>query len=432
MNLNLLQRVFHRYRYMKDLPVYEEFLQHLNSHGDVWKPAQEEVALWWEQRNGAAIDIISSGGSAVRVSCPLDNAVVEVDRGDLLIPPFELPTGSSATDGRAEITYRCRAEDSRWAEEVFCHLGFGHVRPAREEQKVDIEEGELTPVLGNLRNMAARHWRFEAADIERLRDLVASAHSRHSLPELRLWPLPHRGGKPFRVGVSSRYDVDKAIGTMPMINRLEARYGLRSTAYLRPVGYFYGAREIARYARLAERGEIALHGEFVTTAGENNIDEIAAASREKRLLEEMIGARVSGVCMHGGELRSNTTERTKDAIEEAGFAYETLYRNRYYLPMHLPSGGGVRKTLSIGQHYADVTAPPDRSFADLLLKSFEERLDEAAEVGGIFMPVMHPLYFGLLRYLRSPVNIARLCRFFPRFLAGISRMKKDQTYINMD
>ena len=84
----------------------------------------------------------------------------------------------------------------------------------------------------------------------------------------------------------------------------------------------------------------------------------------------MVGREVAGVCMHGGELRTNTSPRTREAIEQAGYLYETMYRNRYYLPLHLPAEEGVRGTLSIGQHFADITVPGDERFSEALTRAF--------------------------------------------------------------
>ena len=105
--------------------------------------------------------------------------------------------------------------------------------------------------------------------------------------------------------MSPRFDVDKAIVNMPLIHELEGKYGMRSTAYIRPCGPFYGAREIRRYLERIGGNEIALHGEFVTTSQRFG-DEFKAAAGEKQLLEYITGRDVSGVCMHGGELEQQS------------------------------------------------------------------------------------------------------------------------------
>jgi hypothetical protein len=194
---------------------------------------------------------------------------------------------------------------------------------------------------------------------------------------------------------------------------------------------FYGRREIKRYLQRVGGHEIALHGEFLTSAEERFGDEFAAAIGEKALLEEMVDREVAGVCMHGGELRTNTSPSTRDAVERAGFRYETMYRNRYYLPLHLPTEEGMRQTLSIGQHFADITISGDEHFADNLTEAFLDQYTAARQVGGIFVPVMHPLYFNVGNYARKPTSIFRIVAFMPKFLGRVLRMKSGQHYSNV-
>ena len=72
---------------------------------------------------------------------------------------------------------------------------------------------------------------------------------------------------------------------------------------------------VRRYLERMEGHEVALHGEFVTTAEQRFGSEEAAAMGEKEYLAGLTGQEVEGVCMHGGELRTNTSTRTRDAIE---------------------------------------------------------------------------------------------------------------------
>lgn len=430
MNLRMLQRVFLRSAYVHDRRVYETFLQHIDAHGDVWKVSQREVADWWERRQKARLSLDMLGDKTLRVSCPLIGGVVEIDGGELRVPPFDLPCAADAPAGSVGISCGCGREYRPFLVEVLAHLGYGHINPVSDGECVDISEEEMTPVLEALLRTCSEHQRYDPTDISRLRGILGRAHRRLGLPDLRLWSLPHRGARPYRVCVSTRYDVDRAIVNLPSINEIEARHGLSSTAYLRPTGYFYGRSEIERYARRAGTNEIALHGEFVTTAERLLTDEDAAAVREKRILEEMVGGTAAGVCMHGGELRTNTTLRTKDAIERAGFAYETMYRNGYYLPLHLPREGGICATLSIGQHYADVSVEPGPGFEERLLRSFVDHFSRAASVGGVFVPVLHPLYFGLFNYLRYPKNAFGVAAFVPRYMLTVVRMRRNQSYGN--
>jgi len=103
--------------------------------------------------------------------------------------------------------------------------------------------------------------------------------------------------------------------------------------------------------------------------------------------------------MHDGEPGGNLSPNTRAAIEAAGFAYETMYRNSYFHPLHLPSGMKPMRTLSIGQHFADLDVRPGPDFQRELEKSLVDRFEQAAAAGGVFVPVLHPLYFDFVHYL---------------------------------
>jgi hypothetical protein len=430
MNIAILHRAFRRVRYAKTRRAYEGFLDHIDSHGDVWKVPQREIADWWEARQGAELEAAVSEKGRLGVSCRLSGAAIEVDGKDLRIPPFECPVSVELPAGKIRITCECGGGHSAFLRELLGHLGYGHVTPLLPGERADIDRDRITPVLMRLRETARLHWRYEAGDLDEFHAIMAEAHHGRGVPLLRIWTLPHRDGMPYRAAVSSRYDVDRAIVNMPAIHELEGRYNLRSTAYVRPMGPFYGAREIRSYKREAGSNEIALHGEFVTTARDRFGDEFTAAAREKERLEEILEEGVAGVCMHGGELVSNMTENTRAAVEAARFKYETIYRNYYYLPLHLPDGDGAFRTLSIGQHFADLSVATGPRFTDELLEAFINRFSRACAVGGIFVPVLHPLYFNISNYLRSGGNLFRLAAFVPRLLIGAARMRRGQSYLN--
>ncbi len=277
---------------------------------------------------------------------------------------------------------------------------------------------------------ALQHQRYEPDLLRTFREFVTQAHHDQGLPELRLWHWPARGDRPYRMALSVRYDVDKAIVNLPAIRALEENFSLRSTWYLRPLGMFYGKSEIKQLRALNTGHELALHGEFVSTSERLGCDELEAAKHEKNCLEQLIGQEVLGVCMHGGELRSNTTSETRHIVESAGFRYDTLFRNRYYLPLYIPLDERTRGTLSIGQHFADISVPQEGNFTDHLSTEYIAHFDAASRVGGVFVPVMHPLYFGVWNYLKHPVNSMRILAFVPQYFLTAARMKKGQDYAN--
>ena len=430
MNLGMLTRAIRRHRYMRDRPAYAEFLQHIDRTGDVWKVSQGEVAEWWERRQRSALTLTVVERGTLGVASSLEGCVVEVDGADLRTPPFTCTISTTHPPGAVSIPYHYEGRFAFLVPEVLGHLGYGHLTRATDAGAASIHGGELDPILETLHESSALHQRYDAGALKRLKRVIDESHHGRGIPAVRIWTLPHRGGRPYRSCVSTRYDVDKAIVNLPVIHEMEERHGLSSTVYLRPLGPFYGPNEIRRYRRLGCGAEVALHGEFVTTSQNRFTDEHAAARGEKRLLEEIIGAPIRGVCMHGGELRNNTTPATRDAIEEAGFRYESMYRNHYYHPLHVAADTSVRKTLSIGQHYADISVPPEPRFSELLQKSLFDHFSRAASVGGFFVPVLHPLYFDLFGYLRRPENLRRLAAFTPSFLSSLTRMRGDDFYLN--
>ncbi len=398
MNLGNLQRSFLRYRNVKSRLPYEAFLRHVDAHGGAWKATQRGVAEWWEARGAAGLDLRVVERGTLRVSCALKDAVVEIEGKELRSLPVTLPVSSDLPPGAIEIGYHCASMNQDFAREIFGHLGYGHVASAYLDDVADVKMAALEPLLARLRETANARRRYGEEDVASLRAAVRAAHAKRGLPELRLWTLPQRDGRSYRVCVSPRFDVDRAIVNMPLIHELEARYGIRSTAYLRPCGPFYGAREIGRYARSAGAGEIALRGEFVTTSRRFG-DEIKAAAGEKQLLELLAGRDVAGVCVRGGAAGGDFSANTHPAIEAARFRYETTHRAGYFHPLHLPSGMKPMRTLSIGRHCADLDLEPGPDFRRELEKSLVDGFEQAAAAGGVFVPVLHPIFFDLIHYL---------------------------------
>jgi hypothetical protein len=90
----------------------------------------------------------------------------------------------------------------------------------------------------------------------------------------------------------------------------------------------------------------------------------------------------------------------------------------------------MRKTLSIGQHYADMNVPGGKDFAQKLGDRFVADLRAAHAAAGMYVPVLHPLYFDLRNYLSYPENVLRLTAFMPRFLWTAARLRRGQVYAN--
>jgi len=129
MNLGMLQRSILRHHYTKSRPAYEGLLKHIDTHGDVWKAPQREVAAWWEARAAAALDLRAVERGTLRVGCTLESSVVEIDGKQLRVPPFTYPVSSNLEPGTIEITFYCGSVDQDFAREIFGHLGYSHLTP---------------------------------------------------------------------------------------------------------------------------------------------------------------------------------------------------------------------------------------------------------------------------------------------------------------
>ena len=421
----MLRRAIVRHTYMHDEPAYRTLLEHARSLGSVWMVSQSQVAQWWRARDEAQLELSFSAPGRLTISSGLDHSVLQVDSGDLHPLPFSFDVSMDAVS-QVRIGANFPSHLLSFLQETLKHLGYGHLHL----DTTTPPSPALSASLTRLYDHALQHQRYDHEPLQVIQSHIVQAHELASLPDLRLWNWPHQDGNPFRMALSVRYDVDKAIVNLPHIHRIESEFGLRSTVYLRPVGYFYGAREIESYRNLALPHEIALHGEFLSTSEQKHVSPLEAARHEKRRLEDLIVHEVRGVCMHGGELRSNTTPETPQLIDTVGFDYDTLFRNRYYLPLFIPTENGIRSTLSIGQHFADISIPGTSSFTDDLAKAFESHCDATFKQGGVFVPVMHPLYFGISKYLKHPTNLWRISAFLPRYARMTLRLGKGQSYIN--
>ena len=426
MNLSHLSRAIQRPRYMDDEVAYTALLEHAATRSGVWYATQSEYMEFWAARERSSLSVIPEASGPVLVG-DASGLAVEIE-GQEKRP---LPVAVAGVD-RAKferLGYSWEGDDSE-LKSVLRHLGYGHVGRTSPDRAI-VARSALEDLLSRLWvhrvNAEIYNWQV----LEEIRKLLAEAHNSVGLPDVRLWTLPVVEGKVSEVCLSPRFDVDKAVVTVPWIRAIEAEYGVRSTFYLRPVGPFYGRAEVVKYASSADVAELALHGEFMTSAERWRVDEIEAARLEKNMLSEWTGQDVHGVCMHGGELRSNQSAITPEAIDRNGFAYETsAYWIDYYHAMRARYRGQLRATPTLHRHVMDVTVPLNADFGKTLARHFVEGFERARACGGVFVPSMHPLYFGLGRYLKHPKSLARIVGFLPVFMARAATMKHGQVFAN--
>jgi peptidoglycan/xylan/chitin deacetylase (PgdA/CDA1 family) len=205
--------------------------------------------------------------------------------------------------------------------------------------------------------------------------------------------------------------VDRAITNMTRILKLEQKYQVKSTLYIRAFCPFYSDKDIKVLASSRWCADIGLHGEFVRNARRFG-SERSAAKAEKEHLERITGRPVAGVCMHGGELAPNATTNTLDAIEKAGFVYDTTPSMGYYFPARPAVNGQFRQVYQLYHAFGDIKVPPGHNYPRDFYEMTMEKMDRVHEQNGVFVLLLHPEYFGLLAYLIHPKNLARLARFF--------------------
>jgi hypothetical protein len=408
MKLRQLQRTLVRHLTMRDCRAYERLLKHVQARGDVWMTSQGTYVAWWQERGKSTLRVTVSDG-VCRAESSLKNAAVEKFPGEF-VPAGMVRCDGSSFSGEVWLTVDSTLEERELLIELLKQEGILNFRVARDGEFF-LSRQEVAPLLTTIDAKLRERSRLFEADISLIRQLIVDKLAARGLPLLRIWYHPVIAGKVIQAVLSPRYDVDRAITNVARVRRLEQRYGVISTLYLRVFCPFYSDRDIRALARSAWVTEIGLHGEFVRNAGRYG-DEFAAARAEKEQLERLIGRPVVGLCMHGGELTLNVSENTLDAVEQAGFLYDTTSRMGYYLPYRPIVNGRMGNCYRLNHAFGDIKVSPGRNYAREFYEQAAEQMDRVYEQNGVFVLTLHPVYFGFSSYLLRPRNIGRLVRFF--------------------
>lgn len=403
---------------MRNYQPYEQVLKHIRARDDIWIASQGEYIAWWQQRDNAALKITVSEEKC-QVHTSLENAVIEKFPGEFLDSPIA-PCPGTTFSGEVWITLDSALEKKETLIEILKREGILNYRIANEgefmlsQQKV----GDLLEEIDA--RMRQRKGRLTEADIGAVRQIVLDKLAAHRLPLLRVWYHPRLNGVAVRAVFSPRYDVDRAITNLAHVRALEQRYDAPSTLYLRAFCPFYTARQVKELAAKPWCSEIALHGEFVTNARQYG-DEFKAAEAEKTHLEKLTGRPILGVGMHGGELTRNRSKHTEDVIQQVGFLYDTTPRpRRYFFPFRQVLNGHLSTVYGLAHVLSDVNVPPGRSYEQVFYERAMAKLTEIYEQNGIFVLMLHPVYFGFLTYLSRPRNWIPLAKFFLRYFGHSS------------
>ncbi|MEM7031754.1 MAG: hypothetical protein AAF629_19525 [Chloroflexota bacterium] len=400
---------------VNNMQVYERMLQTIREREDVWITSQGDYMAWWLDREAATLQI-SVSNQQCTVSTSLDQAVIEqIDRGFVETNIVDCP----ATDfeGEVWITLSPDIEKLDLLKQILKREGIINFREGASGDFL-LTQTELGSHLETIEeNVIRRRGKFFEADIDVIRQIIIDKLAARKLPLFRLWYHPKVNGVITQAVFSPRYDVDRAITNMAHIRALELKYDVKSTLYIRAFCPFYSDKLVQGLAQSSWCPELVLHGEFVTTAARLG-DEYKAAKAEKQHLEAITGQPILGVGMHGGELTDNRSPNTDGAVSEAGFLYDTTPRpGKDFLPSRKMINGQFSNAFTLPHALGDIEIPVNRDYADNFYSRVVTKMDEIYEHRGVFVLMLHPVYFGFLNYLSKPGNWPPLFKFMVQYVA---------------
>jgi hypothetical protein len=397
---------------------YEHILHYVRTKPDIWVTTQGDYIQWWRERDAMCLCIeVKAGACYGKASSP--RAVIEHFPGRFL-ETNEVACPASTFTGEVKITIDPTLPQRALLLELLRREGILNVSVAPTGD-FHLTSAELQPLLTKIEADMHKRTLFYPGrpleeDVQAVRQLVANKLAAHNLPLLRVWYHPRVNGIVPRAVFSPRYDVDRAITNLAAIRRLERKYKVESTLYIRTFCPFYTEREVEALARSPWCSEIALHGEFVTNAQRFG-SECAAAKAEKEQLERVTGRPVLGVGMHGGELTLNRSMYTNGAIHDAGLLYDTTPRPvNYYFPFRPYINGSFNSSYGLAHALSDVNIPPGWRYGQRFYKSAIAMMEQIYQANGVFVLMMHPIYFGFFRYLARPKNSLRLIRYLAKYM----------------
>lgn len=388
---------------------YERMLKEIRARGDIWMTSQGEYMGWWLKRDNAALRITVSEGQ-VHVCTELENAVIEQVSGEFLDTDI-INCPSSDYCGEVWITIDRRIERKDLLIEILKREGILNYRIA-DDGDFCLSDAELGEKLAEIEASAIkRKGKFWEADIADIRQLVADKLATRSLPLLRVWYHPRIDGVVMQAVFSPRYDVDRAITNMAHIRALENKYNVNSTLYIRAFCPFYTDEAVAELAASSWCSELVVHGEFVTYARKYG-SEAKAAVAERQHLIAVTGHPILGVGMHGGELTNNRTENTNSAVQDAGFLYDTTPRPaKDFLPSRKLIDGKLSDAFTLSHALGDIEIEANRNYGRAFYDRTMAKMDEIYEKNGVFVLMLHPVYFGFFTYLSRLRNWSPLLKF---------------------
>jgi hypothetical protein len=390
---------------------YERILNYIFRKDDVWKVTQIEYALWWDKRSNTEM-IVSVKDKVCQIKTKLNDAVIERYPGNYI------------------STRMLRCPDTKFSGEVYITIDYKipyktfFIELLKREGILNYKFGntgdfflsydELGPVIKKLQeNFFRSSCRFSKENINYLLTLISNKLAKHYLPLLRIWYHPYINGKVMKAVFSTRFDVDRAITNLEKIKLLETKYNMSSTIYIRPTNPFYSENEILKFAKNNYFSEIALHGEFSVKNGSYN-KQLQSAIIEKQKLEKLSKQKVFGISMHGGEFirRKKRNDSTDKIIKSANFLYDTTSTEKEYLPSKKIINGKIYDIYNLCHSFSDVKIEANKNYSSNLYAKTIEKFEEIYQNNGVFILLLHPVYFGFYSYIFKIKNLKSLIIYF--------------------
>jgi len=363
---------------------------------------------WWQKRENATLRIVVADGKCTP-SSSLKDAAFEKYPGEFLKRPV-VSCKKTKFSGEVWLTIDSTLEKKELLIELLKREGILNFQVAKEGEFL-LSHDKVGALLEKVDAKLRKRGRLFETDIAAIKQVIIDKLAERGLPLLRIWYHPKINDTIIKAVFSPRYDVDRAITNLARIRKLEQKYEVTSTLYIRAFCPFYSDKDVQALASSPWCSEIGLHGEFVRNSQRYG-DEFSAARAEKEHLEKLIGRPVTGVCLHGGELTSNLSDDTLDALERAGFLYDTTTGLRYHFPVRTLVNGRMRNVYCLKHVFGDNKVPPTRDYARNFYEKVMEKMDKVHEQNGVFVLILHPVYFGFFSYLLRPKNFTMIVKFF--------------------
>jgi hypothetical protein len=388
---------------------YQKILKNIQTQRDIWVTTQGEYMAWWLKREKAKLQI-KVNDKQCHIYTSLENAIIEQFPGEF-IKSKKVTCEKSNYSGNVWITIDRKIHSKEFLAEILMREGILNYRIG-DNGDFMLSKAELGSQLELMQRKAhQRQGKFYVDDIKFIRKIIIDKLAKRNLPLLRIWYHPLINGTIIKAVFSPRHDVDRAINNLSYIRSIENQYNTKSTIYIRSFCPFYTNNEVIEEVSKTSFSEVAVHGEFITNAQKYG-DEYKAASAEKIQLETITGKKILGVGMHGGELNYNRSQNTNDAIRKAGFLYDTTIRPMNdFLPSKKIIKGKLSPCYTLSHALSDIEIPLTQNYRSVFYKKTIKKMNEVYKKNGVFVLMLHPVYFGFFSYICKPKNSLKFLKW---------------------